>query len=249
MGPILQPLAFILQIYIKQLHCINHLAQLTHQTHHTHFTYLCYNKRSPLKRIILKRPVSLSPFWSFKCANKSELVVTIDFWENIAVFMGGSRVMMESLMRRKFHALLLLFSLWVCGVTASVTYDHKAIVVNGRRRILISGSIHYPRSTPEVTQLTPLKPIWWCIKSCFLNHFLHFFIAYTKGFDFDQCVCAKWKQLLSSLPLLYELCFVIADVARPHSKGQRWRPWCHTDLCVLEWTWAFSWKSNANASP
>ncbi|KOM29611.1 hypothetical protein LR48_Vigan728s003400 [Vigna angularis] len=34
--------------------------------------------------------------------------------------------------------------------TASVTYDHKAIIVNGQRRILISGSIHYPRSTPEM---------------------------------------------------------------------------------------------------
>ncbi|KAL8478827.1 hypothetical protein ACS0TY_030633 [Phlomoides rotata] len=48
--------------------------------------------------------------------------------------------------------------LWACmlvfiGCTAvqcSVTYDRKAIVINGQRRILISGSIHYPRSTPEM---------------------------------------------------------------------------------------------------
>ncbi|XP_010939579.1 beta-galactosidase 2 [Elaeis guineensis] len=33
---------------------------------------------------------------------------------------------------------------------ATVWYDHKAITVNGQRRILISGSIHYPRSTPEM---------------------------------------------------------------------------------------------------
>lgn len=44
---------------------------------------------------------------------------------------------------------VLLFSWVSCGF-ASVSYDSKAIVVNGRRRILISGSIHYPRSTPEV---------------------------------------------------------------------------------------------------
>ncbi|RYR53467.1 hypothetical protein Ahy_A06g028605 [Arachis hypogaea] len=37
----------------------------------------------------------------------------------------------------------------LCDVTASVTYDHKAIVVNGQRKILFSGSIHYPRSTPQ----------------------------------------------------------------------------------------------------
>lgn len=44
---------------------------------------------------------------------------------------------------------LLLFTIFP-SVTSSVTYDRKAIIVNGRRRILISGSIHYPRSTPEV---------------------------------------------------------------------------------------------------
>ncbi|KAK4722997.1 hypothetical protein R3W88_013230 [Solanum pinnatisectum] len=31
-----------------------------------------------------------------------------------------------------------------------VTYDKKAIIINGQRRILLSGSIHYPRSTPEM---------------------------------------------------------------------------------------------------
>ncbi|KAJ8640959.1 hypothetical protein MRB53_017653 [Persea americana] len=36
------------------------------------------------------------------------------------------------------------------SVTSSVTYDGRAIIVNGQRRILISGSIHYPRSTPEM---------------------------------------------------------------------------------------------------
>ncbi|WOL17569.1 beta-galactosidase 5-like [Canna indica] len=42
--------------------------------------------------------------------------------------------------------LVLLLPLAQCGVT----YDRKAIIINGQRRILISGSIHYPRSTPEM---------------------------------------------------------------------------------------------------
>ncbi|XVF88753.1 hypothetical protein PTKIN_Ptkin19aG0076800 [Pterospermum kingtungense] len=46
--------------------------------------------------------------------------------------------------------LWLLFSSWVFSVSASVSYDSKAIIINGRRRILLSGSIHYPRSTPEM---------------------------------------------------------------------------------------------------
>ncbi|THG03168.1 hypothetical protein TEA_017366 [Camellia sinensis var. sinensis] len=36
------------------------------------------------------------------------------------------------------------------GVATTVTYDGKALVIDGKRRILQSGSIHYPRSTPEV---------------------------------------------------------------------------------------------------
>ncbi|WCJ42674.1 Beta-galactosidase [Euphorbia peplus] len=46
--------------------------------------------------------------------------------------------------------LLILVSSWVSAVIGSVSYDHKAITINGQRRILISGSIHYPRSTPEM---------------------------------------------------------------------------------------------------
>ncbi|XP_050226309.1 beta-galactosidase 8-like [Mercurialis annua] len=33
---------------------------------------------------------------------------------------------------------------------STVSYDHRALVINGKRRILQSGSIHYPRTTPEV---------------------------------------------------------------------------------------------------
>lgn len=40
-----------------------------------------------------------------------------------------------------------------CGVT----YDQRAILINGQRRILISGSIHYPRSTPDMWEDLILK--------------------------------------------------------------------------------------------
>ncbi|CAK9174393.1 unnamed protein product [Ilex paraguariensis] len=33
---------------------------------------------------------------------------------------------------------------------ANVTYDHRALVIDGQRKLLISGSIHYPRSTPDM---------------------------------------------------------------------------------------------------
>lgn len=34
-----------------------------------------------------------------------------------------------------------------------VTYDGRSLIVNGKRELLFSGSIHYPRSTPDVCNL------------------------------------------------------------------------------------------------
>ncbi|KAJ0246091.1 Beta-galactosidase 4 [Hirschfeldia incana] len=45
---------------------------------------------------------------------------------------------------------ILCYSSLICSVKATVSYDRKAVIINGQRRILLSGSIHYPRSTPEM---------------------------------------------------------------------------------------------------
>ncbi|CAH8338182.1 unnamed protein product [Eruca vesicaria subsp. sativa] len=45
---------------------------------------------------------------------------------------------------------ILCYSSLFCSVKATVSYDRKALIINGQRRILLSGSIHYPRSTPEM---------------------------------------------------------------------------------------------------
>lgn len=47
-------------------------------------------------------------------------------------------------------AALALILVLLPAVECGVTYDRKAIIINGQHRILISGSIHYPRSTPEM---------------------------------------------------------------------------------------------------
>lgn len=47
--------------------------------------------------------------------------------------------------------LILVFLTLACSsVRATVSYDDKAFIINGQRKILISGSIHYPRSTPQM---------------------------------------------------------------------------------------------------
>ncbi|XP_019193365.1 PREDICTED: beta-galactosidase-like [Ipomoea nil] len=45
---------------------------------------------------------------------------------------------------------VVLLGTWFSSVNASVSYDKNAFIINGHRKILISGSIHYPRSTPEM---------------------------------------------------------------------------------------------------
>ena len=32
--------------------------------------------------------------------------------------------------------------------TQNISYDHRAILINGKRQLIIAGAIHYPRSTP-----------------------------------------------------------------------------------------------------
>ncbi|CAM8895989.1 unnamed protein product [Rhodiola kirilowii] len=54
---------------------------------------------------------------------------------------------MRSPGKKPFPFFLFIF---ISTALATVSYDHQAIIINGRRRILISGSIHYPRSTPEM---------------------------------------------------------------------------------------------------
>ncbi|CAN1781711.1 Beta-galactosidase 6 [Linum perenne] len=36
------------------------------------------------------------------------------------------------------------------ATTKGVSYDGRSLIINGHHRILFFGSIHYPRSTPEV---------------------------------------------------------------------------------------------------
>ncbi|KAL2348569.1 hypothetical protein Fmac_002569 [Flemingia macrophylla] len=61
---------------------------------------------------------------------------------------------METTSVSKLHFAFLCLALWLGyqlqRVHCSVTYDRKAILINGQRIILFSGSIHYPRSTPDM---------------------------------------------------------------------------------------------------
>lgn len=46
--------------------------------------------------------------------------------------------------------LLCCFLAISCAYATIVSHDGRAITIDGHRRVLLSGSIHYPRSTPEV---------------------------------------------------------------------------------------------------
>lgn len=39
----------------------------------------------------------------------------------------------------------------------NVTYDHRALILGGKRRMLVSAGLHYPRATPEVS-----SEVLWC---------------------------------------------------------------------------------------
>jgi hypothetical protein len=47
-------------------------------------------------------------------------------------------------------ATLFFFTLAPWATASKVTYDGRAIIIDGKHRLLVSGSIHYPRSTAQV---------------------------------------------------------------------------------------------------
>jgi hypothetical protein len=51
------------------------------------------------------------------------------------------------------------------AVECAVTYDKKAVMIDGQRRILFSGSVHYPRSTPDVTTFFKFSSIFCSFSS------------------------------------------------------------------------------------
>ncbi|KAI7734743.1 hypothetical protein M8C21_002996 [Ambrosia artemisiifolia] len=54
-------------------------------------------------------------------------------------------------MEAKLLTLFIIFTfMHLQLIQCIVTYDHRSLIINGQRRILISGSVHYPRSTPEM---------------------------------------------------------------------------------------------------
>uniref|UniRef100_A0A6N2N2Y4 beta-galactosidase n=1 Tax=Salix viminalis TaxID=40686 RepID=A0A6N2N2Y4_SALVM len=55
-------------------------------------------------------------------------------------------------MRGSWVSILLIASLGLIGScsAAAVEYDSSAVIINGERKIILSGSIHYPRSTVEM---------------------------------------------------------------------------------------------------
>ena len=55
--------------------------------------------------------------------------------------------------------LLLVYEAAAAAVSG-VTYDHRSLIINGRRRLLISTSIHYPRSVPAVRSYAPSTYNW-----------------------------------------------------------------------------------------
>ncbi|PUZ60195.1 hypothetical protein GQ55_4G104600 [Panicum hallii var. hallii] len=59
--------------------------------------------------------------------------------------MSGGAALLLSLLAAAAAAAIVL-----SPANAAVSYDRRAVVINGQRRVLISGSIHYPRSTPEM---------------------------------------------------------------------------------------------------
>jgi hypothetical protein len=49
------------------------------------------------------------------------------------------------------------------ALVGNVTYDSRSLIINSKRELIFSGSIHYPRSTPAVSVIVcAFFPLFVC---------------------------------------------------------------------------------------
>lgn len=76
---------------------------------------------------------------------------------------------MSSFLLPSFTSLvLILLHFFVLVSSTEVTHDGRAIIIDGEKKLLFSGSIHYPRSTPEVLIKSIIKFHDYVYDYCYL---------------------------------------------------------------------------------
>lgn len=78
-----------------------------------------------------------------------QLINTHDWKQRVMI--EGDKMRSGAVAAAVLDLLLILATTAPFCFGANVTYDHRGLIIGGRRRVLISGSIHYMRSTPEVS--------------------------------------------------------------------------------------------------
>lgn len=70
----------------------------------------------------------------------------------------------------------LTFTLVYGGVGSNVSYDGRSLIIDGQRKLLISASIHYPRSVPAVSTSSPTSISLPLLYILFTHSFFYFVI-------------------------------------------------------------------------
>jgi hypothetical protein len=68
-----------------------------------------------------------------------------------AHLLGARRLAMRRWCSAALLGCVVALSVLVAAVECDVAYNKKAVLIDGQMQILFSGSIHYPRSTPDAT--------------------------------------------------------------------------------------------------
>ena len=65
---------------------------------------------------------------------------------------------------------------------SEVTYDGRSLIIDGHRKILFAGSIHYPRSTPQVCVMSLLSSSYYaCLRFFISDSYKFLFSRYTSN--------------------------------------------------------------------
>ena len=111
-------------------------------------------------------------------------------------FLGNTSVASSKNATHAISFCVLFVLLNVLASAVEVSHDGRALIIDGKRRVLQSGSIHYPRSTPEVfflylflTKSELLYYYYLCVLLSILGLFLNYSIDVAR---FDKESEGRW---------------------------------------------------------
>lgn len=110
--------------------------------------------------------------------------------------------MARNMTSRKAVVVILLCAIFTFTSASEITYDGSSLMIDGERKLILSGSIHYPRSTAQVSAFSFKSSYYYCyfIWLIYFNFLMHTLNLYYMLYRCGHPLFIKRKKV-ASMPL------------------------------------------------